>query len=173
MLDGIRYVEDDLNNKDVVKIFNLLKGMGPEALIAMTDSNDDFLDRYDESVDDISNDVEYGNEIENLNLKLDPFVRMFGCDEKIGKNKFIKEINGKKQELIKISDDVAFVDGKFITIENGKIVEGRPTKIDKGAFYQCISFTSITIPDSVTEIGDSAFAECELLTSITIPNGVT
>ena len=42
-----------------------------------------------------------------------------------------------------------------------------------GAFYNCKSLKSITIPNSVTSIGDRAFYDCYNLTSITIPNSVT
>ena len=47
------------------------------------------------------------------------------------------------------------------------------TDIGDGAFSDCTSLTSITIPDGVTSIGKSAFYGCTSLTSITIPNGVT
>ena len=40
-------------------------------------------------------------------------------------------------------------------------------------FYECLSLTSITIPDSVTTIGDFTFYGCQSLTSITIPDSVT
>ncbi len=45
--------------------------------------------------------------------------------------------------------------------------------IGSSAFYDCDSFTSITIPDSVTEIGVGAFYSCSSLTSVTIGNGIT
>ena len=51
--------------------------------------------------------------------------------------------------------------------------DGDITSIGKGAFYECSSLTSITIPDGVTSIGDSAFSGCSSLTSITIPDSVT
>ena len=47
------------------------------------------------------------------------------------------------------------------------------TSIAGYAFYNCISLTSITIPNSVTSIGMCAFRHCRSLTSITIPNSVT
>lgn len=53
------------------------------------------------------------------------------------------------------------------------IFDGQVTSIGQGAFNNCISLTSITIPNSVTEIGGSAFLACNNITSITIPNSVT
>ena len=47
------------------------------------------------------------------------------------------------------------------------------TSIGNFAFYQCLSLTSITIPNSVTSISDIAFYQCSSLTSITIPNSIT
>ena len=54
---------------------------------------------------------------------------------------------------------------KSITVTGGNILYG--------AFYNCSSLTSITIPESVTSIGSSAFYNCRSLTSITIPDSVT
>ena len=51
----------------------------------------------------------------------------------------------------------------------GIIPEGT-TVIEKQAFKNDSSLTSIVIPDSVTQIGESAFHFCENLTSITIPD---
>ena len=47
------------------------------------------------------------------------------------------------------------------------------TEIRYSAFYDCSSFTSITIPYGVTSIGSFAFSGCSSLTRITIPDSVT
>jgi len=40
------------------------------------------------------------------------------------------------------------------------------TSIGGGAFYNCTSLTSVTIPNRVTSIGSEAFSECAHLTSV-------
>jgi hypothetical protein len=46
------------------------------------------------------------------------------------------------------------------------------TAIGAGAFENCESMASLSIPSSVTTIGEGAFHECSKLTSLTIPNSV-
>ena len=52
--------------------------------------------------------------------------------------------------------------------ENSKL-----NSIGKNAFAWCGSLTNISIPNSVTSIGNSAFWNCSALTSINIPSSVT
>lgn len=47
----------------------------------------------------------------------------------------------------------------------------RVTEIESEAFYNC-NFTSVVIPNGVTEIGEAAFYGCSRLASIIIPNSV-
>jgi hypothetical protein len=63
--------------------------------------------------------------------------------------------------------------GDYYAIEGGGGMGGGPFGQWVGAFAECSSLTSITIPNSVTSIGDYAFSDCTNLTSVTIPNGVT
>ncbi len=58
--------------------------------------------------------------------------------------------------------------GEYVITFNGEL-----TEIGEGAFRNCSSLTSVTIPDSVTTIGDYAFNGCGSLTSVTIGDSVT
>ena len=49
----------------------------------------------------------------------------------------------------------------------------RVTTIEVGAFADCTSLTSVTIPESVTEIESYTFSGCTSLTAVTIPASVT
>ena len=54
---------------------------------------------------------------------------------------------------------------RSVTVTGGNILYG--------AFYNCSTITSVTIPDSVKSIGNNAFSGCTGLTSVTIGNSVT
>ena len=77
-----------------------------------------------------------------------------------------------------------FVDGEQIDVTSGytfnttgehevQYIMSDKTTIGEETFSGCISLTSITIPDSVTDIGGYAFRSCESLTSVTFPESVT
>ncbi len=53
------------------------------------------------------------------------------------------------------------------------IIPNTVTTLQKNAFVNCSSFTSVTFPSTVTAIGQSSFENCSGLTSISLPDGVT
>jgi hypothetical protein len=52
-------------------------------------------------------------------------------------------------------------------------IQGRDDNNYNGAFSNCSTLTSVTIPNSITTIGNYTFANCNNLVSISIPNSVT
>ena len=50
---------------------------------------------------------------------------------------------------------------------------GKLTRIEQGAFTDCIALTDIVLPDSLTYIGTLAFEGCVLLENIKVPSSVT
>ena len=62
---------------------------------------------------------------------------------------------------------------KLVKVEFEERNNSLPLSIEKSAFWECSSLTSVTIPNSVTSIGSSAFYRCSGLTSVTIGNSVT
>ncbi len=69
----------------------------------------------------------------------------------------------------KVIADEAFYSGLFTSVT----IPDSVTEIGYEAFCGCRSLKSVTIPDSVTSINDGAFWNCTSFTSITIPNSVT
>ena len=64
--------------------------------------------------------------------------------------------------------------GDAINVSIPSEIDGeRVTSINEGAFVQCDTICSVTIPNSVTEIGDSAFHSCASLTTVTLGDSVT
>lgn len=47
LLKNVNLQIGDLTNENVVYMFNMMKGLGPYGLIAMNDTGNDLLDRYD------------------------------------------------------------------------------------------------------------------------------
>ncbi|MBE5751531.1 MAG: leucine-rich repeat domain-containing protein [Clostridiales bacterium] len=70
---------------------------------------------------------------------------------------------------VKIIRNRAFCGANFKTI----IISDSVKDIERSAFANCDSLTSVTIPDLVTTIGEWAFYSCDNLTNVTIGNSVT
>ena len=74
-------------------------------------------------------------------------------------------------------NNVLYIDNCLIcaktSISGSYTIKENTRLIAVGAFENCSSLTSITIPNSVTSIGNYAFSECHSLTSVNIPDGVT
>jgi hypothetical protein len=60
-----KYVIGDLTNPEVARTFNLMSYSGPSTIIAMNDSDDDFLDSDDNEFESFS-DLAYGDEVERI-----------------------------------------------------------------------------------------------------------
>lgn len=75
---------------------------------------------------------------------------------------------------IVIPDSVVFI-GNQAFAGTGLVSVSIPasvSKIDFGAFYECIHLTAVEIPSGITEIGVATFSYCTALSQITIPQGV-
>ena len=47
------------------------------------------------------------------------------------------------------------------------------TTIDANAFYECLSITGVSIPESIVCVGEYAFYKCSNLVNVTLPKGMT
>jgi hypothetical protein len=97
-------------------------------------------------------------------------VSMLAEEFTFGKLNF-KTLSDTEIELVGADNGITNLDLNSPITYQGKSYS--VTRIGWGAFHNCSSLTSITIPESVTSIGDFAFDGCSSLTSITIPNSVT
>ena len=138
--------------------------------------------------------------LRGLNPEDEEFCKAFDCvavyanieDEDDDSVIFKKLIDGKIVTLPYIDGTTTYVNNKFATIKNGKLVDAVPkiifsmpkdvkgdfvipygvTGIANKAFSSCKDLKSLTIPGSVTSIGQSAFYDCTSLKNVTIGNGV-
>lgn len=158
--DDLTYVEGDLSNENVVHIFKSLKGHGKDLLIAMNDSNEDFLNKYDEEFDDFRA-LEYGNEVKKINNKILDII--------------YKKYNNDVNEILSNVDIIKYktIPNRLMRKITSIIIPNNVKSIDDDAFSDCVSLKEIHIPDSIISIGDRAFEKCISLKEITIPNSVT
>ena len=91
------------------------------------------------------------------------------CDSLISINVDDNNKNYSSQDGVLFDKDkttlVCYPAGKTSTTYS---IPNSVTRIGEGAFWDCISLTSITIPSSVTSIGDGAFYWCSFLTNINV-----
>jgi len=93
---------------------------------------------------------------------------LFGGVNEVNGDPLTYKVEGETVSVVKCDKNAS---GELVI---PSFYEGKPvTSIGNGAFYDCSSLTSVTIPDSVTSIGRSAFSGCSKLTSVRIPDSVT
>ncbi|MGL5957520.1 MAG: leucine-rich repeat domain-containing protein, partial [Phocaeicola sp.] len=78
-------------------------------------------------------------------------------------DKYGVKYSADKRKLLKAPEQLS---GKYHILDGAEVV-------CDGAFSECYSLESISIPDSVTTIGNKAFYNCSGLESITLPDSVT
>ena len=116
-----------------------------------------------------------------------------GGPEPTGPNKLVYSTNAEGSTITVNGETVTLEQGDNITLDypneitsvkasgNKALtyiqIPNTVTKIEDGsygdgAFYNCTSLTSVTLPDSLTSIGSFAFNGCNKLASINIPESV-
>ena len=96
----------------------------------------------------------------------------YSCD---GKKLLMASSSLRKKEYVVREGTEVICDGAFsdcYSLQSVTIPNSVKSIGDK-AFSGCYSLQSVTIPNSVKSIGDEAFRLCESLQSVTIPNSVT
>lgn len=133
----------------------------PESLIQKYKENDiwnsfDKIVSWDGSINDESDpSIVYGSPVEINGL-------WYTLISKVHQAEIVAEPSGKLY-----TGDIVIPE--HITYDN---VEYKVTTIGTYAFAQCMSLTSVSIPNSVTYIGPGAFYACLSLEKIDIPNSV-
>ena len=93
---------------------------------------------------------------------------LFGGVNEVNGDPLTYKVKGETVSVVKCDENAS---GEVVI--RSSYAEKPVTSIGEYAFTDCISLTSITIPDSVTSIGKKAFSSCSRLTSVTIGNSVT
>lgn len=112
----------------------------------------------------------YGNLKFTVISEIDAEVSVVGCTEEI-KDLIIPSTvtnNGKTYSVTSIGDGAFF---NCISLTSVNIPYG-VTSIGYGAFTYCTGMTFLSLPNTITSIGESAFYSCRGLTSINIPNSI-
>lgn len=81
-------------------------------------------------------------------------------------------IDGESKTLIRVYGPRFFADCRYGYEKTACTVAEGTTAIGRGAFENCRSLCSVTLPDSLREIGDQAFYGCTGLRGVRLPQGL-
>ena len=143
--------------------------------------NNEVGERLAEKVEEIL--VQYQEEAERLKAEEEAKKREFTNGLRFTKRGNAVEVTGysgtsTKVVIPSIYDDLPVTSIKFgafsdCTSLTSVTIPNSVTSIGMQAFLGCTSLTSVIISNSVRSIGDSAFSNCTSLTSVIIPDSVT